>query len=263
MEIYHKVALFGGIYNNYLALECLLERCQFIGVDAVFFLGDVGGFGPYPDRCFPPLREGPITCIAGNYDLSLAEGKEDCGCGYTDPRDNHFAQISYDYTFQHTSPENKVWLGTLPTTHRFKLGPATVVLCHGSPRRTNEFLWESASPDHLLERFTRQESADVICCTHTGVKWHRRLPEGRHFVNVGVIGRPENDGHTQVWFTLLEYGGEGFSCRFYPLEFDHQRLAEEMETEKLPPEFVSTIRSGWWTTCLEVMPAKERLKGKF
>jgi len=34
-----------------------------------------------------------------------------------------------------------------------------------------------------------------------------------------------------------------------------------MRKEKLPNEFIETILTGWWTTCLEVLPAKERIKG--
>ena len=45
--------------------------------------------------------------------------------------------------------------------------------------------------------------------------------------------------------------------------YDHERLAREMEAEKLPPEFALTIRSGYWTSCLEILPAKERAMGKY
>jgi hypothetical protein len=31
----------------------------------------------------------------------------------------------------------------------------------------------------------------------------------------------------------------------------------------LPAEFVETVRTGWWTTCLEVLPARERARGRF
>ena len=31
--------------------------------------------------------------------------------------------------------------------------------------------------------------------------------------------------------------------------------------EELPQEFITTIDTGWWTTCLEVLPAKERARG--
>ena len=40
-------------------------------------------------------------------------------------------------------------------------------------------------------------------------------------------------------------------------------LAEEMRDEQLPEEFIATILTGWWTTCLEILPAKERALGRF
>lgn len=48
-----------------------------------------------------------------------------------------------------------------------------------------------------------------------------------------------------------------------PLEYDHRALAEEMKKERLPREFIETILTGWWTTCVEILPAKERKRGKF
>jgi len=260
---YKRLAICGGIYSNYLALQQLLEKCNKLGVDTIFCLGDIGGFGPHPDRCFPLLRKGRVETIAGNYDISLAQARKDCDCGYTDPRDNYFAQASYNYTFAHTSKENKIWMKTLPSQQRFLLGNLKVLVCHGSPRQTNEFLWESSTPNHLLENFAVDYKADVICCTHTGIKWHRTLAHNKHFINVGVIGRPENDGHTYVWFAILDHDGKQFQCQFYPLEYDYKKLAAEILEEGLPKEFATTIQTGWWTTCLEIMPSKERSRGKF
>ena len=42
-----------------------------------------------------------------------------------------------------------------------------------------------------------------------------------------------------------------------------QQLADEMRREELPEEFVETVLTGWWTTCLEVLPSKERRRGPF
>ena len=56
---------------------------------------------------------------------------------------------------------------------------------------------------------------------------------------------------------------KGGAFRFVPVEYDHARLAREMREEKLPEEFVETVLTGWWTTCLEVLPAKERLRGRY
>lgn len=135
-------------------------------------------------------------------------------------------------------------------------------MCHGSPRLINEFLWESSTPNGLVEKFLRDYRADVLLCTHTGIKWHRVLADGRHLVNVGVIGRAENDGKTNVWYTILTAGDE-LQVEFIPVYYDHETLARQMEQEGLPPEFVDTIRTGWWTTCMEILPAKERARGRY
>jgi hypothetical protein len=109
----------------------------------------------------------------------------------------------------------------------------------------------------------RDYEADAIFATHTGIKWLRSLPSGRLFANVGVLGRPENDGDTRVWYTLLRASAGGLEAEFVPVEYDHAALAREMREEKLPEEFVETILTGWWTTCLEVLPSKERSRGKY
>jgi len=258
-----RLALFGGIYSNYRALEAAIEDARRHKADELYCLGDLGAFGPYPDRVYPLLRAAGVRCIQGNYDNSLAGGLEDCQCGYTDPRDNHFARISYNYTFRNTSEENKDWLRTLPGSLRLEVEGRRLLLCHGSPRKMNEFLWESTSPDSFLEYLLQQAKADVVCVTHSGIKWHRALAQNRHFVNVGVLGRPENDGRTNVWYTLLTLDDARVKVEFVPVRYDFERLAADMESEGLPAEFIETITTGWWTTCLEVLPHKERARGRF
>jgi predicted phosphodiesterase len=262
MPEHTRIAVFGGIYNNYLALEAALRDARGRGVDAVYCLGDLGAFGPHPDRVFPLLHDHGVQCIQGNYDNSIGHELADCQCGYTDPRDNFFARISYDYTLSHTSQVHRAWMRDLPTQRRLRLGHYRLLLCHGSPRRMNEFLWESTTPTHFLEYLADTHQTDVILATHTGIKWHRPLSGDRHFVNVGVLGRPENDGRTNVWYTLLRAKPE-FEVEFVPVAYDYQRLAREMREEKLPEEFVATTLTGLWTTCLEVLPAKERRRGQY
>jgi diadenosine tetraphosphatase ApaH/serine/threonine PP2A family protein phosphatase len=259
---YRRIAVFGGVYSNAPALGATLTDARARDVEAVFCLGDMGGFGPHPDRVFPLLRQGGVRAIQGNYDESLAQGRADCGCGYTDPRDNHFARISYEYTARHTSSENARWLGALPRERRVRLGRHRLLMSHGSPRSINEFLWESTTPNGLLRHLLTTHAADVLLCTHTGLRWHRALGDGRHAVNVGVIGRPENDGKPNVWYTILT-AGEELGVEFVPVGYDVEALAREIEAEGLPPEFAETIRTGWWTTCLEVLPGRERAAGRF
>jgi hypothetical protein len=260
-----RIGLFGGVYSNYLALEALLRDADRRGVQRLYCLGDLGAFGPFPDRVCQILRDTGIAVIQGNYDHSIGNGLADCQCGYTDARDNYFAKLSYDYTFQNTSAEYKAWMQKLPSEIRIQVGPYRALLCHGSPRKTNEFLWETTTSDAFLNWLFKKYEADLIVGTHTGLHWHREPAPGKHFINCGAIGRPANDGLTSVVYTVI---GAGNAKNAWPLEvdfvrldYDHQRLAAEMTFEGLPAEFIETIRTGWWTTCNEILPAKERSRG--
>jgi len=260
---YRKVAFIGGIYSNYLALEAALRMLAPLRVDAVYALGDFGAFGPYPDRTLELLQKHGIPCIQGNYEEALSSGAEDCHCGYTDPRDNHFARLSYDYTAAHTAPEHKRWMAGLPLARRIRIGASEVLLTHGSPRRINEFLWQTTTPLPFIRKLLHDFECDLVACTHTGLPWHRLLDGHRGLVNVGALGRPANDGQTEVKLTVVEQDRHGLRIEVVPVAYDYETLAREMKNEGLPPEFIATISTGWWTSCLEVLPAKERAAGKF
>ena len=261
-----RYAVFGGIYNNWIALEATIAAAKAAGAGEIYCLGDVGGFGPSPDRVFPYLRDDPsVLVMQGNYDHSIGNRLDDCACGYVDPRDNYFAQISYDYTLANTSDRHKDWLRDLPTEFRREWGGRRVLMAHGSTRRTNEFLWESTTPDGFLAHLLDDAGADVLFVTHTGIPWLRELPDGRVVCNVGVIGRPPNDGTTLVdWWLVTDHGDDaGVELERRRQPYDHERLAAEMRDEGLPEEFVETVLTGWWTTCLEILPAKERAASRY
>ena len=259
-----RIAIFGGVYSNHLALAAAINDARGRGAEALYCLGDLGGFGPHPNRVFPLLIHRDVRVLRGNYDDSIARGFDDCQCGYTDPRDNAFALLSYQYTLRNTDEKWRRWMAGLPVSFRFAVNGTRVLMCHGSPRRMNEFLWESTTSSQFLTWLARRYKADVVLATHTGIPWQRRLPGGGLFANVGVLGRPANDGRTEVWYGLLDFDrGRRPAIEFLPVSYDHVRLAREMREEALPEEFVETILTGWWTTCLEVLPARERALGRY
>lgn len=260
---FSRVTVFGGIYNNSYGLDAVLQEAARFDAEATYCLGDFGGFGPHPEKIWPLLEQGGVRCIQGNYEESLASGREDCNCGYADPRDNHFAEISYRYTEQNCSDAFKAWMGSHPKRRRIRVGNRELLLIHGSPRRVNEFMFESTSPDAYLEVLLDQEGCDGILCTHTGLQWHRKLASGRDIVNVGVIGRPANDGQTHVWYAELSDRGPELGVELKPLRYDAAALARDMAREGLPQAFIDTIKTGWWTTCLEILPARERAGSRF
>jgi hypothetical protein len=48
-----------------------------------------------------------------------------------------------------------------------------------------------------------------------------------------------------------------------PVAYDWRAQADSMRAARLPDAFVETIETGWWTTCLEVVPPRERSRGRF
>ena len=261
VNTYTRVAIFGGVYSNHVALRAAIEDAHRRRCEKLFCLGDLGAFGPNPDKVFPLLIDVNVETMQGNYDHSIGNGLPDCQCGYTDPADNHYARLSYRYTYDKTSTRWRLWLAALPREIRFFLGDSSrrVLCCHGSPRKTNEFLWESTTPTHLLDKFCTDHAADILVATHTGLPWRRDLANTRLFLNCGVLGRPANDGTTDVGYTILDASNPDVA-EYIRLPYDHEALASEMESEDLPPPFIETIRTGWWTTCLEILPAKERAR---
>src|ERR1700712_2453681 len=86
--------------------------------------------------------------------------------------------------------------------------------------------FKAPPPCPFLEVLLDQNRCDGLLATHTGLHWHRRLPSGRDVVNVGVIGRPANDGNPHVWYALLEErGGGSLGVELLPLPYDHLGLA--------------------------------------
>jgi len=256
-----RIAVCGGAYSNPYAFNAFIQDARRHGAEYLYCLGDLGGYGAEPDAIWPLLREHDVHCIAGNYDVAIAQAGPDCGCGYRDPRDNEYAQIMYDYTLKHTSRDFADWMARLATERQETLDGCTVHFVHGSPAGLNDFWWESLSEQEHTERMAVSE-ADVIFCTHSGLPWTRRM--GRRLaVNVGVIGRPPNDGGLDVRYALADLTPGGATARIISLPYDWRAQAQSMRSAGLPEAFVRTTETGWWTTCLEVLPAAERSRGHY
>jgi len=256
-----RIGICGGPYANPYALRAFIADARDRGCERLFCLGDLGGFGAEMGPLWPLLLEGGVECVAGNYDVALARGDDDCGCGYRDARDNEFAQLIYDHTKEHTESEFARWMGQLPTERRIGIGGCDVHLVHGSPVALNDFWWESLpDPEHRAR--VAASGADVIACTHSGLPWQRRV-DGTLVINVGVLGKPANDGRRNVWYAVVDLEEGAATSELVALEYDWEAQAASMRRAGLPDAFTETIETGWWATCLEVLPPRERAAGRY
>ncbi|NJM96857.1 MAG: metallophosphoesterase [Phormidesmis sp. RL_2_1] len=270
-----RIALCGGPYSNFAAVEAFLKATETIS--SRFCLGDLGGFGPHPDLTLDLIRQAKIMCLQGNYDDAVGNGLQGCGCGYSDERDRHFAQVSYDYTYAHTSSEHREWMRSLPQHMRLEWRNCKILLCHGSPDQVNEFVWESESDDAKILDYLQRYDVDGICATHSGLPWIRQVPlqpadlqqqqpasrQGFWF-NVGVLGRPANHGQRHVTYGLLVFSQDQATPlpQLVPLNYDVQATTDAMRAEGLPEEFAESLETGIWTTCAEILPAAEKASGQ-
>jgi len=259
-----RIAAFGGVYANPHALRAALADARARGCEQLFCLGDLGGFGAECDAVWPLLVDAGVECIAGNYDVAIGRGDEDCGCGYADARDNHFAQVMYDFTRAHTSAAFAAWMRGLPPQRRLTLGGCDLHLVHGSPLAVNDFVWESLDDDAVRARIAGSGARrpDVLLCTHTGIPWQRTV-DGTLVVNVGAVGRPANDGRVETWYAVLDLEPGDARAALVPVAYDWRAQAASMRAAGLPEPFVETVETGWWTTCLEIVPPPERARGRF
>jgi hypothetical protein len=102
----------------------------------------------------------------------------------------------------------------------------------------------------------RDYHADVVLCTHTGIKWQRASQEASG--ERGDDSQAENDGMPNVWYSILT-AEDGLRVEFVPVHYEHGPWPARWKRKDFR-QFVETVRTGWWTTCLEILPAKERAR---
>ncbi len=251
-----QISLCGGPYNNFTALETFLRKTN--SDEFRFCLGDLGGFGPFPDRTIELLKNSNVQCIQGNYDHSVGHGEPECGCGYLDPMDRHFAQVSFDYTMEKTSASHRPWLRELPEQIELSWRGKKIRLCHGSPVEMNEFVWETETSNEKIGKWLKDFQVDGFCGTHSGLPWIRQIQKEGFWMNVGVLGRPAHEGKQNVYYASLSWKGSELFPELHKLEYDFQKVVEAMRAEGLPEEFSQSLEKGLWTTCYNILPPDEK-----
>jgi len=214
-----KVAVISDLHTNREALEAVFAHIRSLGVQTIYCLGDVVGYGPDPEFCVDLVRGHAQFTLMGNHDEALFHGASDF---------NPHARSAIEFTRQrmlprwYSSSEKKArwrWLRELPLFHRE--GRFTFV--HGSPRdpvreyvlSTDGFL----NPAKLRAVFDSFEGIAVAGHTHhpgmhtddlrfQGLDGREELtlplPEDGHiFLNVGSVGQPR-DGDNRASFAVIE-----------------------------------------------------------
>src|SRR5919109_3398988 len=229
-----RVTIFGDIHGNLPALEAVLADIDARELSPLYCLGDLVGYGTFPNEVIACIRERNIPTVMGNYDQGVGNSSDDCGCAYTSKEAEALGKRSIAWTKQNTTADNKLFLTQLTSQIPLQLDGLRVRLVHGSPRKINEYLYEYR-PDATMERLLDMAEADVLVCGHTHIPYHRILPSGRHIVNAGSVGKPK-DGNPQACYAVLEANNSELVVSFRRVPYDVERAAKAIEASDMPHE---------------------------
>jgi predicted phosphodiesterase len=253
-----KYALISDIHSNLPALEAVLADIdEHKDVDAIYHLGDLVGYAPWPNESVGLIEELGIRGIAGNYDSTVATDYKHCGCKADSPRGEELSHLSYEWTRVHVSPETRRALAALP--FRLDLRPMgghksrpQLILVHGTPT-LNTLYWTEDRPDSFCVKMARAANAkegDLIAFGHTHKPWHREVA-GIHFLNTGSVGKPK-DSDWRAGYVIVDAAEEVNSVEFVRVEYDVDRAAEGILHSTLPDEFAGQLRAGGTPKPVEV-----------
>ena len=246
-----RYALISDIHANLPALEAVLaDLARRADVDATYHLGDLVGYAPWPNETIARLRAAGIPGVAGNYDSTVATGYKHCGCRYEDPRQEELSHLSFAWTVEHTSDENKAFLRSLP--FRIDLRPLgghaggpTITLLHGNQVLNTVYVHEDRTDEFLSKMGSAvgAKASDIVCFGHTHKPWHR-VVDGIHFVNTGSVGRPK-DGDPRAGYVRLAVADTGqVEVEIVRVDYDVERTATAIGASSLPGDFADYLRTG-------------------
>jgi len=236
------IAVFGDIHGNLPALKAVLKDIESRSYDKRYCLGDLVGYGTYPNEVIEMIREMQIPTIYGNYDEGVGKNSDDCGCAYKSKHARELGNRSIAWTNRNTSEQNKIILRSLPFSQTIDLEGLRILFVHGSPRKVNEYLYEDR-PERSVERLFENSDVDIIICGHTHLPYHRTLSNGKQIINAGSVGKPK-DGDPRAGYIVVSVEDQVLSVEFIRVAYDVEKAAKAIEVSEMPNEFAQLLRSG-------------------
>ena len=232
-----RIAICSDIHGNRHALAGVLADIDEQAPDRVFCLGDLVGYGAYPNEVIERIWSRGIPTIMGNYDDGVGFDKDECGCAYTEPEMKKLGDKSLMWTREVVIPENKEFLRSLLPSIRLNVEGKEILLVHGSPRKINEYVYEDRLPASL-EHIARSAEADVLVFGHTHLPYAKEVA-GVLLVNDGSVGKPK-DGDARAGYVILDVGDE-VKVEFRRVPYDVAAAAVAVRASGLPAHFAELL----------------------
>lgn len=177
------IAVLSDIHGNRWALEAVLDDVRRRGIRDMVNLGDCL-YGPLdPDGTARMLMELGMPTVRGNEDRIIL-----------DAPGRHPDSPSLPFVQSRLRPEQRLWLQALPLT---AIVHGDLFLCHGTPKRDNEYLVREVTPTECrlltvaaIALKLGPVAQPVVLFGHDHLPALLALPDGRHLVNPGSVGLP-------------------------------------------------------------------------
>lgn len=244
-----RAAVISDIHSNRQALEAVLAAIDEAGVDQIWCLGDMVGYGADPDACTALVRERCGTCLVGNHDLAVL-GALDISTF------SEGAAAAVEWTRENVSQETLDFLGELEPA----ASQAGVGLFHASPR---DPVWEYVLSTDQAEAGldAQEERVGLIGHSHVALFFVRapagrpgyaqgaqadggteiELVEGEWLLNPGSVGQPRDSDPRAAW---LELDTETWTARWHRVDYDVAAAATAILAAGLPPSLAERLEVG-------------------
>lgn len=252
-----QLLVFGGVYSNLQALEALYEYAHTAGYtpEEIICTGDVVAYCAQPEESVQLIRDWGIHCIAGNVEIQLRTGADDCGCNFEgDSRCDIFSRQWYPFAKAKLSADSLNWMDTLPDFLKFEFGGRTFGVVHGTFDETAGYIFSSTPWDKKEEQLKKMD-VEVALAGHCGLPFSDTKKQ-LTWLNSGAIGMPANDGTDRVWFMTLQEEKNHIRATHHAIEYDTHEPSARMREDKLPQEYARTLLTGIWDSN-DILPETE------
>lgn len=254
-----KIAVMSCIHGNYEALDAVLRDIDRHQADKIYCLGDLVGYGPFPNAVVEQIRSLDIPTVQGCWDEDIVEGLNACECSYPSLIAERRGYLAHEWTNQEVHPETREYLAQLPLT----LKEHNLCFVHGSPHSNHEYLLPEMNAFAALERVLVTKT-DVLFCGHTHIPYARTLNSEtlqvkvkessmeevreltfsaplKRIINVGSVGEPRH-GRPNATYVLYDTDSQAVTLR--EVEYDYQKTCAAILDKGLPAIFAWRLARG-------------------
>lgn len=239
----NKIIVIGGIYSNIEAFKkflTLIKKPKFKNIP-IINTGDIFAYFSEPNKAIELVKKHKIISIMGNCEESIAFDSDDCGCGFKkDSACDLLTSQWYPYSKKNISIQNKKWLRKLPYEIILKYKSKKFLVCHGSPRKINEFILPSTSKTlirSLIKNF------NGIIAGHSGIPFTRYFKK-YFWHNSGAIGLPPHDGTNKGWYSIIDLDKDLIEHKSF--SYNYLTTFNKMMKINLNVHYAKTLKTGYW-----------------